>query len=219
MGRATRPAVLTPDQIARIDAAIGEAESNTTAEIVPVIATRSGEYWHAPYQAGMWGMGIVLLITTLGWLLVEHTWPVLHIGWYAALSMGGFFVGALSARIEPIQRAFAGDDVMLAQCHGRARQFFAAQGVFGTKERTGVLLYVSLFERVVLVLGDTGITKKLDPGAYESVVGAVTTRMREGRVEDGMIDGLKHLGALLGDRFPKAQDDENEIPNRLLLVT
>ncbi len=219
MTKASRPSVLRPPQIARIDSAIADAESQTSAELVPVIALRSGEYWHAPYQSGLWGMGAALFLTTVVSMVIDHTWPVLHVGWYLAISIVGFLSGALLARIDGVERVFAGDDVMVTQCQARARQLFAAQGVFGTKNRTGVLLYISLFERVALVIGDSTISRKLDPSAYGSVVAAVTTRMHEDRLEDAVIDGLSHLGALLAEHFPKAADDENELPNKLVLVT
>src|SRR5262245_47455811 len=72
------PAPLSPDQIARVDAAIAEAEKNTSGEIIAVVAGRSSVYWHAPYEAGLWSAGIAIVLATAVGLIVEHKFPEWH---------------------------------------------------------------------------------------------------------------------------------------------
>ena len=40
--------------------------------------------------------------------------------------------------------------------------------------------------------------------------------VREGRVADGMIAAIRDVGAILSTQFPRADDDRNELPDRLI---
>jgi putative membrane protein len=223
--------MLTAAQIKRVDEAIGEAEKNTKGEIIAVLAGRSRIYWHAPYEAGLLGAGLAILLATLGSLLLtalkvfQHGgveahggWPTWHVGWYCAISVTGFLGGFFLARFPRVERCFAGAHIMRAECEERARRLFAQYGVFGTTGHTGVLLYVSLFERMVIVLGDTAISAKLGKTEYEEVVEVVIKKIAAGKLQEGLIDGIQLLGVHLAAHFPKAPGDADELPNRLYVV-
>lgn len=211
--------LLTSDQIARVDAAIADAERSTSGEILVVVARRSSIYWHAPYEAGLWGAGIALLLATLYSFIAANEWLVLHVGWFLAISSVGFLAGFLLSRIDTVERFFADESIMKAECEERAYRLFAEHGVFRTQGLTGVLVYVSLFEHMVIVLGDSAISAKLGPVEYQAVVSAIISRTKAGNLDQGLVEGVKMLGEHLAKHFPPSEKDVNELPDKMLVIS
>ena len=210
---------ITADQIARVDASIAEAEKTTSGEIVAVLAHRSSIYWHAPYESGIWGAGIAILLATAVSLVFWHEWPVWHIGWYVGITGAGFLAGFFLARLnDDVQRFFADEAIMKAECEEKAAQMFTQHRVYATAARTGVLLYVSLFEHMVIVLGDGTISEKLGPIEYQAIVASVISRIKQGALDQGLIDGIKMLGTHLTAHFPPSPNDINELPDKLYVI-
>jgi putative membrane protein len=230
MAEATIP-MLTTAQVARVDQAISDAERNTSGEIVAIVSPRSRIYFHAAYEAGLFGAGAALILATGGTLLakafgwIPHGglesnggWPTWHIGIYCAITILGFLGGFFATRIDGVERFFAGDRMMEAESEERAQRLFLQHNVFATQHRTGVLLYVSLFEHMVVVLGDRAISAKIAPGDYAEVVEAIIKKTRAGKLEEGLIDGIQLLGVQLAAHFPKTEADVDELPDRLYLL-
>lgn len=209
---------LTAGEISHVNDAIAEAERNTSGEIIAVVAGRSSVYWHAPYEAGLWFAGIAVLFATIGSLLANGDWPVWHIGWYVAITVGGFLTGFFATRVANIERFFADRAIMRAECEERAHRLFSEYGLFRTTARTGVLVYVSLFEHVVIVLGDSGISAKIGPNEYTTIVDAMIKRIQQGKLEQALIEGIETLGTHLTASFPRLADDVNELPDRLYVL-
>src|SRR5262249_62292609 len=130
---------------------------------------------------------------TIGSLIYSGEWPHWHIGIYCAITGVAFLVGFFAARIDRIERMFADQAVLRAECAERAKGLFAEYGVFKTSGRTGVLLYVSLFEHVVIVLGDSAISARTGPSAWSAIVETIVKSLQGGNLERGIIDGIEML--------------------------
>ena len=87
-------------------------------------------------------------------------------------------------------------------------------GLVETRERTGILIYVSLLEHRVVVLADRGIHSRVEAGTWDAVVERVVVGIRENRAEAGLADGIRLCGEILAERFPIRAGDLNELPNR-----
>jgi putative membrane protein len=209
---------LTAGEITRVDEAIAAAEKNTKGEIIAIVAGRSSMYWHAPYEAGLWCAGIAIVFVTIGSLVSGNGWPLWYIGWYVALSVGAFLIGFFATRVDKVERLFADEAVMRAECEERAQHLFTEYGMFRTKHGTGVLIYVSLFEHVVIVLGDAAISAKLGPSEYTSIVDEMVKRIQQGKLVDALTGGIETLGQHLATHFPRAADDVNELPDKLYVL-
>ena len=79
------------------------------------------------------------------------------------------------------------------------------------------MLFVSLFERRVIVLADEGIDAKVDAAFWEGVDAAVLDGIRRGSLRDGLVDGIRRVGEILEKDFPPPDDDVNEIPDRVIV--
>lgn len=209
---------LTPEAVARIDTVIAAAEARSDAEIVAVLAGRSGSYLHAFTIGGLCGSALAVGGAALVAWVTQGALPVWHVGWFTLLAVGGYVLGLLAARIDSVERMLAGDDIRLAQCTARARQVFVEAGVFRTKQRLGAMLYVSLFEHLVLVLGDETVTAKVGQEDFDAIVREVVAPLRAGEVERALHVGVERLGQLLARHFPRTPGDVNELPDRLLVL-
>jgi len=209
----------------RIDAAVAAAESRTAVEIVPVVATASGRYDRAEDIAGLW-LGIVALV--VAWSFYPESraeagsWgglsPALEIVTYVAATLGGFFLGVILAmRVAPLRRLFTPRNEMRDDVATRARQVYFDSSVHHTAGGTGLLIYVSLFERLAVVLGDRTIVERLGEPALDELCATLTSAMRAdpaGAIERTIRAAGEKLGAVL----PRADDDVNELPDALVTL-
>jgi putative membrane protein len=205
------------DQAARerVESAIRAAEAKTVVEIVPVVADRSARYHRAEDALG-------LSCAFLGFVLVglfSDDFAV-HVAEGVAIMIVGVAAGtALLARLDPLVRSLAGKADMVSRSEEQALRHFRTFGVGETAGRTGVLLYVSLFEHVAVVLEDSPVAAALPPGSAEEVRDLVLARMREGRPVDALVEAVQRLGELLAPVFPRQPDDVNELPDSLRIIS
>jgi putative membrane protein len=130
------------------------------------------------------------------------------------------FVGGLgafvAASVPGLVRRFAGADRMEAAVHQRALQAFVEEEVFATRDRTGVLLFVSLLERRIEVVADAGVYQAVDAAAWADVTARVRHGIEADALARGLIDGIEACGTLLREHgFHAPSDDPDELPSRL----
>lgn len=203
--------VLTEKDREDVRTALKEAEARTSGEIVPVVLERSDEHPHA-----IWAWFVIAFIA--GSVLLEAHLSWLQPQWLIAQQLALGCVGLLLASWLPDLRRLvvsnARADEMATE---QAFQEFYRLGVHQTQAHTGILLFVSLFERRVIVLGDEGIDAKVDPEEWNATREAILAGIRKGSLRDGLIEGIKLSGKTLAQHFPAAKGDVNELPNRLVV--
>lgn len=94
-----------------------------------------------------------------------------------------------------------------------ARKAFEKSGLAKTRERNGVLFFVSTRDHKLAVIGDKGIHDHVAPEFWADVVKHVEARFGEGRFGDGLAEGIAMAGAELARYFPRRADDVNELPD------
>jgi putative membrane protein len=211
----------------RINRAVAEAEKHTSGEIVPVVATVSGRYDRAEDIAGLL-FGLAALI--LFWLLFQRVVPgegdwalgyrlTLGLPWLVLVIVAGFIIGAaLASRVAWLRRPLVSEEELRQEVEWAARQAFARFRVGRTVAGTGILIYVSLFERMVYVLGDEPIAAKLDQTTWNEIRDTIIVGIRERRAADAFCQAIARCGELLGKHFPYKAGDINEVGNELRVV-
>ncbi len=96
-----------------------------------------------------------------------------------------------------------------------AKRRFERLGMTRTKLRNGVLFFLAYKDQKLAVLGDTGIDEATPPDFWDSIVATVTERFREGRVADGLCEGILMAGQALQEFFPYQSDDVNELKDEI----
>jgi len=108
-----------------------------------------------------------------------------------------------------------------ARCPGepmpRAVAVFERLGMHRTAERHGVLVYVSVEDHKLAVLGDRGIHERVGQVYWDRLVQGVIAHLRERRHRDGLVHAVAEVGAVLRRHFPRRPDDVNELPDRVSL--
>ncbi|WP_263789514.1 TPM domain-containing protein [Salinibacter sp.] len=199
----------------RIRDAVGRAEERTAGEIVPVVVPRSDDY-----EVAVWrGIGAVTLLVLMGVLLTLQFYDGWGLGWLfapwgVALSVlvAGTVGGVLARYVYPLQRLLVGSDRLDEIVHRRALQAFVEEEVFDTRDRTGILLFVSLREHRIEVLGDAGINRQVEPDDWANVVARIQRGIQNNNLTDGLVEAVEMCGDLLERKGVDVRpDDENEL--------
>jgi putative membrane protein len=199
----------------RIREAVSRAEERTAGEIVPVVVPRSDDYTDAIWR----GTGAAVLLTLMAVMLTLRFYTGWGLGWLfapwgVALSvLAAGTVGALLTRyIYPLQRLLAGSERLDETVHRRALQAFVEEEVFDTRDRTGILLFVSLREHRIEVLGDTGINQHVEPDDWAEVVARIRRGIKNDNLTEGLVEAVEMCGRLLERKGVDVRpDDENEL--------
>ncbi|HSV98282.1 MAG TPA: TPM domain-containing protein [Spirochaetota bacterium] len=98
---------------------------------------------------------------------------------------------------------------------GAVRAFYE-KGLYRTRDETGILIYISLREHRVWILGDRGINDKIPAHFWEELSAELATGIREGRTGGAVTSVIEKCGAELARHFPRKSDDTNEMDNRVI---
>ena len=99
----------------------------------------------------------------------------------------------------------------------RAIVEFESLKIKNTKDRSGILIFVSYFERRAVVLGDEAIHRLIPEQAWDELLTALTTEMKQGQVVIGFQKAIAMSGEILHKYFPIQQNDQNELKNHLVI--
>lgn len=209
---------LTADERERIRLAVHAAEQYTNAEIVPMIVSRSGLYRDAQHRAG-----IILALVTLTMLLTTEIfwlpwgWHASNAAWLVLATILAYGAGAWLGSLVPIIRLFTSTDRMHQKVRLRAERAFAQHAVSRTRERTGVLIMVSLLEHQVYVLPDQPLFQRVPMERWSLVVEAAVDRLKAGDIVGGLCRSIQTCGGLLAEVCPgRPGDNPDELSNELV---
>ena len=218
---------LTEENRKTVSEAVAEAEKKTSGEIVPAVATVSGRYDRAEDIAGL---AFALVAVTLSWILFQEVrfpegeWadgPRTALGLIPCLLiiLLGFAAGsALAGYVPALRRPFISRKEMDEEVERRAHEVFARERVRGTIGGTGILIYVSLYERIVRVLPDDTISGKITQAEWNAVRDLVLDGIKSGRPGEGLSQAVLKCGELLKEHFPIEPGDVNELTNELRIL-
>lgn len=221
---------MTDADRARVGAAVSAAEAGTAGEIVTIMAERSDDYADV---ALAWSALVGLLA-----LVALSLAPDFYIGIYDRLtgawaqewSPGRLFgVAAMVAALKfagtwlillwrPLRLALTPRAIRAGRVHARALSAFRIGAERRTTGRTGILIYLSLAEHRAEIIADETIAAKVNADVWGDALAAMLIEIRRGQMADGLIAAIGRVGALLAEHLPRAADDVNELPDRLIEV-
>jgi len=210
----------------RINEAVVEAESHTSAEIVPVVATASGRYDRPEDIVGLW---FALLFAAVAYLLIPDareapgSWDGTSPVWKLIAVLGcvivGFIAGAvLGSYVGWMRRLCTPRQQMTDEVQARARATFFDTRIHSTAGGTGLLVYVSLYERQAAVIADETVIEKLSQAALDELCGELTAALRKGDITAAICGTITSAAQRLGPVLPRAEDDVNELPDSLVTL-
>jgi putative membrane protein len=194
----------------RISTAIRAAEAKTSGEIVCVLAQASSDTTALPILIA------AAAALALPWLLVALTaMPVHRI---LLLQTVVFFALAVLLCLPRVRVALMPRAARRAVAHRVAMEQFSIRGIARKKDRTGILIFVSLAERYARIIADEGIAARVPQSAWQGAVDALVAHMSGGRIADGFIAAIDVCGTVLKANFPRTEMSRDELPDRIYLI-
>jgi putative membrane protein len=215
--------LFTADDRKAISTAVAEAEKKTAAEIVPVVATRSDGYERAE---DLIGLAMALIVVAIAWTQAhrmpsdwDSDYSDVQLPYVLVAILGGWVAGVFMARVFPwLKRLAVSRKKMAVRTLIAAHHAFDSLHAHKTAGGTGVVIYVSLFERRVCVWADKHVSAKIPEAEWKGITEALIKSLRDGKPRDGMVEAIRHCGDLLAKHFPVQPGDVNELPNELRLL-
>jgi putative membrane protein len=200
----------TQEENNEITRTIKEVESQTDGEIAVMVVERSDRYLEAEILGGVILGGLLALIIT-DLFLHDSLW------FYIPLSFCFFFLFRfLSVRVPRLKSFFLSIKRKEETVKNRALRAFYEKGLYKTRHQTGVLFFLSLFERKVWVLADKGIHTKIDQRTLNRFASTVSQGIKENRAGEALCEAIGGMGRLLAEHFPRTAGDTDELPDEVI---
>ena len=200
---------LSDSEKQQIATAIAAAERKTRGELVTVITARSDDYRYIPF---LWAALLSLLVPGILSLLDNPlTWNMAYL-----VQICTFLGTAAVINWTPLKIRLIPRTVKQLRAHRLAQEQFFIQKLHLTRERTGVLLFVSVAEHYVEIIADQGINDVVTVNAWQTIVSEFVCQIRSKQVADGFLTAIAACGKLLASHFPAKDGSRNELPNHLV---
>lgn len=201
--------MLSHDDERRIGDAIRTAEARTAGEIVCVLARASSDYSAVPV---LWA---ALLALATPWPLIALTgWSTMRI--FAVQGLV-FIVAALVFSVPAIRMRLVPPAVKRIRAHRAAMEQFFARGLTRTRQRRGLMIFVSWEERYIRIVADDGIAATVPNEAWQPVVTALAAEIRRGHIVAGFEAAIAGVAEILAGPFPPA-DEPDELPDKIYVL-
>ena len=223
-------AILSDADHDRVSSAVSAAEAHSAGEIVTIVTDRSDGYWDVALAwaalASATAILMLSLIPSVALGLIDRLTGAWANEWTPgeifAVALGVAtlkFLGMLTIQLwQPLKFWLIPPPVKARRVLARAITCFKVGAERRTHGRTGILIYLSMREHRAEIVADAAITGIVAPEVWGEAMAAMLPEIRAGRIADGMVAAIGRVGAVLSEHFPRAEDDTNELPDRLIEV-
>lgn len=205
---------LSEEEIKKISAIIAEAEVKTEGEIVPIIVRRSSAVGHVKW--------ILTSLMTLVFIIAEsvyiqNSWDNISVMAPPVAFLLFYFLSIYLGKVPWFQRVLTPNEDEIAQVHARAELEFYRTQVKKTTKRTGILIFVSVMERRVVILADEGIAAHYTAQTWDELVRLMTDEFKKGQVYLGFEKAIKRCGEILQEKLPVSHQPHNQLLDNLII--
>ena len=188
---------------------IEEIENNSLVEIVVIAKSKSANY----KDVSMWfGFGFLFFVYSI-FMFSNLEFDVYLIYFFTLLS---FFLGYfLHFLIDPLRRLSIKNARMQKNVEINARAIFQKGGIHHTNERIGVLLYISVFEKMVSIIPDRGTENAIPAQEWENIKTGFAGIFEKSNPATTFLEELKKCKPIFNQYIPPIENDINELPDDL----
>lgn len=181
---------LSANERHRITARISELESRHPVQAVASVVDKSDAYPELPWRAFALGvsLGTLALLLTVG-----RSLPGLPAGFWLLFPLLAGLALMAGSLIPTVARWFLFQHRAETEARQLAETQFLAHELFATKERCGVLLFISSFERVALLRADRGVTEMVGGAGLRHVGATMQAALLERGAAGAIEAGLEAL--------------------------
>lgn len=217
---------LSSQDLEKINSAVKDAESKTAGEIATAFTKESDSY--AVYElmfaiAGGFIYFIVMMFFTGGIekIIKNLSWdynPDHLLIFYGLSIFLVIFIFYWLANFAFIDRLIVPGSVMRRKVNERAVRYFMEARVYDTRDRIGILIFISQLEHRVELLADKGISQKIPQEKWDSIVNHIIAGVRSGQLVKHLTESIAECGKLLAEHFPIQPDDVNELKDDIAIL-
>lgn len=206
---------LSQEDLETIEKAVTKAEAHTTGEVVPMVVSRSSTVGHVPillifllslvffgFDLHLWQQQWVDL-PFLAWVLIDTVLLLTLVRFLSPLSFVERWLTSRTDQIEQVER--------------RALNEFYDIRIHHTEKATGILIFVSLMEHQVVIIGDEGISQKISQEDWQQAIDLLLKGLKSKNLCQGFVNALDWSGEKLATHFPKTENNSNELKNHLVI--
>lgn len=210
---------LSQEERQQINALVARFEADTGIQAVAAVTDKADAYPDIPWKAYAIGSGVGALGAALNPYFVSGWSHASIIALDAMLILAaGALLSLLSAFVPAIGRIFLDRVRAQAEALQYAQALFLEREVFRTRDRRAVLVVMCRFERVGVVLADTGLAQYAPAGAMGELGKFTGTLLAKGAVVPAFEAAFSRITELLKlGGFVAASDRQNEIADDVLV--
>ncbi len=193
----------------KLYATIEDIEDNSMVEVVAVIKPNTAKYRDVSlWSAFVFMAAMFSFFMFMPWVLSPY---VIYL-----LTLFAFPLGYFLMELMPnLKRAFISKKRMLRQSEIMARAVFQKGGIRHTMEKIGVLFFVGLFERSVIIVPDRGAETSIPIEDWEEMNRNFAAIFSKENKSEAFIEALKKTKPIFAENIPPIENDINELPDDL----
>ncbi len=217
-----------------IKKAIQTVEGTTSGEVAVMAVDQSDAYREGAALGGVIFAGLIslaacivaatVMVSLKDWShggILSHfrdALPLVTV-WYFIPVMGILYFPFrwILMKTPHLRLAFVSTGRRAEAVRERTIRAFYEKGLYRTRDETGILVFLSLLERRVWILGDRGINEKIPEGFWEERAMEITAGIRSGARGSAVADAVLRCRDELAKFFPKKPGDTNELPDDVML--
>lgn len=195
-----------------LENAIADMEEKTSVEVVVAITPNSDPYVDTYFKSGLLALMVMLLFLLYSPVSFSEAFVPLDLA-------GAFAVGALVVWLfPPIKRLLVSNQRKEGYVNAGANSYFLENKLDETMERTAFLVYISVFERKCRLIADKGILAALPAGVWKEIEISFQKQFSKGVLPQTILEILPRVTRPFSEYLPPAEDNIDELANRLRRV-
>jgi putative membrane protein len=223
--------MLDADSQRIVTEAVAAAEASTSGEIVTVLAARSDNYADI---ALWWSIGAAFTAMSVFAVFADFylgLWDGLfHSGWASDWTRGQVLTLAIAIGLtkfaatqmlqwwQPLRLFLVPAPIKAARVRQAAVRHFKVGAERRTHGHTGVLIYLSMAEHRAEIVADEAIAGKVPAEVWGVAMADMLAEVKRGNLAQGIAAGVRDVGKVLAEQFPRSGNDTNELPDRLIVL-
>lgn len=217
---------LSERDLGEIREAVAKVEDRTSGEIALAVVPESSSYaeWEL-IAAAVTSLALFLCVFPLSgqvyaWL-ESRFWGIEP--WYLSLFHAGLISLAVVVlyflyNIPVIDALVIPAAVKNRAVTHRALRHFAESGVYCTDNHSGILVFVSWFEKQVRIVADRHISEKVSEDLWNIIADEVAENMGKGSAKEAFLSAVEKCGQLLAENFPSDGEKKNQLDDGLVIL-
>lgn len=188
---------------------IEDIESNSKVEIVTMIKSQSGVYRDISFFYG----AVILFLAYSFFMFSPPEFDVYLIYFF---TIAAFVIGfSIVEFISPIKSILISKKRKNKQVEIYARAIFQKAGIRHTKDKIGVFIYVSVFEKQTYIIADRGAEMSMPNEDWEEIKAKFQNVFSTPDFYQAVIESLQSSKPFFSKYLPPVENDVNELPDNL----